>query len=538
MSRTPTCPARTDFAVIGSGIAGLRAAIELSQAGEVWLLTKDRPQVSNTEYAQGGIAVVLSEEDQVALHHDDTILAGDGLCDSAAVRTLVSRGPRYIRELIDWGTAFDREGTHLAFTREAAHSKRRILHAGGDSTGKEIVRALLSKARSTGHVHFYPFAYTVDLVVQDGRVRGVVYLDERRGRLATLAARAVVLATGGAGCIYRETTNPPVATGDGMAIAARAGAVMSDLEFVQFHPTSLFRPGAPRFLLSEACRGEGGKLVNVHMRRFMHRYHPAAELAPRDVVSRAIVDEIERTGAEHVYLDLRHLGDAFVRERFPKITRTCAAYGLDITRDPIPVHPAAHYFMGGVATDTWGRTSIPGLYAAGEVTCTGVHGANRLASNSLLEGLVMGARAGARARDESGSSARSLPMPAPTSNASGRATLKTPRVRARVREIMWDHVGIVRTATSLETALQALDDLRARFSPRMMTRASLEAVNMLDLGTLLTRLALAREESRGGHFRADHPRRDDAAFRKHSFISVGGAPRFAWPLSRGMRRRG
>ncbi len=535
MKAAATCPNRTDFVVIGSGIAGLRAAIALAETGDVWILTKDRPEMSNSEYAQGGVAVALSEEDTVGFHYKDTIVAGDALCDPKAVRMLVGRGPDYVRDLIEWGAEFDREGIQLAFTREAAHSRRRILHAGGDSTGKEIVRALLSKARTMKRIHFYPFAYTVDLISRGERVVGVLYLDERRGRLSTLAARSIVLATGGAGCVYRETTNPPVATGDGMAIAARAGAVMCDLEFVQFHPTSLFRPGAPRFLLSETCRGEGGVLLNTRMHRFMHRYHPEKELAPRDAVSRAIVAEIERTGGDHVYLDLRRLGAAFIRRRFPKITATCLVYGLDITKDPIPVHPAAHYFMGGVATDRHGRTTVEGLYAAGEVTCTGVHGANRLASNSLLEGLVMGARAGEAARAEAGGLARALPVPLlDFRQRSGGRGLKGVRVRSRLREMMWDDVGILRQRETLLEAKNQIEMLGDRFRPKALTRGSLETRNMLDLAGLLATSALAREESRGGHYRLDFPKRDKRRFRRHSFIRLGGPTIFRWPLSAGL----
>src|ERR1700741_3297072 len=385
---------QADYAVVGSGIAGVRAAIELSQGGSVLVLAKSGLSESATAYAQGGIAVALSDEDEIGLHEQDTINAGDGLCHAESVALLVEEGPRYITQLIEWGTEFDRAGTKLAFTREAAHSRSRILHAHGDSTGREISRALLARAHSIPHLHLPAPAFTAELIVESGAVVGLRFIDELDGTLHELRAEAVLLATGGLGQIYRETTNPEVATGDGLAIAYEAGAVLSDMEFMQFHPTALAIKGAPRFLLSEALRGEGGILRNILLERFMKRYAEAQELAPRDVVARAIVSEMHRTSAQHVYLDMTSKSAEFLQKRFPRIYVTCLSYGLDLATDMAPVCPAAHYMMGGVKTDLWGRTSVPGLYAAGEPADTGVHGANRLASNSLLEGLVFGARAG------------------------------------------------------------------------------------------------------------------------------------------------
>src|ERR1700719_729500 len=385
---------RADYAVVGSGIAGLRAAIELSEAGTVLVLAKSNLSDSATAWAQGGIAVVLSDEDEIGLHEQDTINAGDGLCRPEAVALLVEEGPKYITQLIEWGTEFDRAGTKLAFTREAAHSRSRILHAHGDSTGREISRALLARAHSIAHLHLRAHAFTTELVVESGAVVGLRFIDELDGSFHELRADAVLLATGGLGQIYRETTNPDVATGDGMAIAYDAGAALSDMEFMQFHPTALAVKGAPRFLLSEALRGEGAILRNIHLERFMKRYNEAQELAPRDIVARAIVSEMHRTQSDYVFLDMTKKDAEFLKKRFPRIYETCAGYGLDLATDMAPVCPAAHYMMGGVKTDLWGRTSLAGLYAAGETAATGVHGANRLASNSLLEGLVFGARAG------------------------------------------------------------------------------------------------------------------------------------------------
>ena len=412
----------TDFIVIGSGIAGLRAAVEIALAGaRVTVLTKERTDESNTEYAQGGIAVALSEEDEVALHEEDTISAGAGLCDERAVHILVEDGRRYIQELIEWGTEFDREGGRLVFTQEAAHSRRRILHAHGDSTGREIVRALIARASAEPRVTFLAHAATESLLVEDGRCCGVRYLDPLVRAPRELRARAVIAASGGAGQLFLHSTNPPVATGDGMAMAYAAGAELADMEFVQFHPTALNIEGAPRFLLSEALRGEGGVLRNKAGKRFMPRYHERAELAPRDIVSRSIVAEMERTATRTVYLDMTALDARFVRHRFPKIYDTCLRYGFDLTRERVPVSPAAHYFMGGIRTDLDGRTSLAGLYAAGEVACTGVHGANRLASNSLLEGLVFGARAGRAATEDRADAGRA--------SSAGQAAFAAPTLR-------------------------------------------------------------------------------------------------------------
>lgn len=516
----------TDFIVVGTGVAGLRAAIEIVQAdARVTVLTKERTDESNTEYAQGGVAVALADDDEARLHEEDTLAAGAGLCDREAVRVLVTEGRRYVRELIGWGAEFDREAGRLLFTQEAAHSRRRILHAGGDATGHEIVRALIARARAQAKIEFVPHAATESLIVEDGRAIGVRFLDPRLRASRELRGRAVVLASGGAGQLYLHTTNPAVATGDGMAMAYLAGAELADMEFVQFHPTALNLEGAPRFLLSEALRGEGGVLRNAEGRRFMSRYHERAELAPRDVVSRSIVAEMERTATRTVFLDMTALPPAFVRSRFPRIYKTCLRHGLDITREPAPVSPAAHYTMGGVRTDLEGRTTLPGLYAAGEVSCTGVHGANRLASNSLLEGLVFGARAGrAAVRDHADDT---LVVRRGTADATGDGDETTLwrdappgevalAVRKRVRRLMWQRVGILRTRESLRRALDEFDRIaRARLTP--------PSRNFLTVATLVVRAALWREEARGAHYRLDFPARDDAHWRVHSIQRAGAS---------------
>ena len=512
----------TDFIVVGSGIAGLRAAIELARSGaRTTVLTKDRTSESNTEYAQGGIAVALSEEDEVALHEEDTLRAGAGLCDERAVRVMVEDGPRYIQELITWGTEFDREAGRLVFTQEAAHSRRRILHAHGDSTGREIGRALIARARHEPEIAFVAHAGVESLIVSNGKVGGVRYLDPLVRAPRELWARAVVLASGGAGQVFLHTTNPEVATGDGMAMAFEAGAELADMEFVQFHPTALNVEGGPRFLLSEAMRGEGGLLRNARGERFMTRYHERGELAPRDIVSRSIVAEMERTRVRSVYLDMTALDARYLRRRFPKIYETCLRYGLDLTRDLLPVSPAAHYSMGGVRTDLMGRTTLKGLYSAGEVACTGVHGANRLASNSLLEGLVFGARAGqAAAADEAYQGVRvggavdereAVHEPEGVADHSGEIALA---VRKRVRRLMWERVGILRSRASIERALREFEQIaRAPLSRRSR--------NFLTVATLIAGSALWRTESRGAHYRTDFPERDEQNWRVHSVIKKG-----------------
>ncbi|MFQ5701767.1 MAG: L-aspartate oxidase [Acidobacteriota bacterium] len=510
--------------VVGCGVAGLRAAIEVAKAGiRVAVLAKDSARESNTQQAQGGVAVALSDEDRVGLHYRDTLDAGDGLCEEEAVRVLVAEGPRRIEELIEWGARFDREGSRLAFTREGAHSARRVLHAHGDSTGREILRALTIRASELERISFSPHVYSVDAVVENGAVRGLIVLDEATGRSRFLGANAIILATGGAGRIYRETTNPPQATGDGIALAWRAGATLCDMEFMQFHPTALHVEGAPRFLLSEALRGEGGVLVAPDGERFMSDVDPRAELAPRDVVARAIVDQIRRCGTQHVGLDMTRIDPSYLKKRFPRIYTTCLRYGVDLTRGPVPVAPAAHYLMGGVATDLWGRTSVPGLYAAGEVASTGVHGANRLASNSLLEGLVFGARAGrAIVEDRMGRASGERPRRHVDADARRVGAAESTE---RIRETAWETLGIVRSRRTLVRGREIFDDIlrggSRGVSAGRPSRADLEAVNMATLAALMARSALAREESRGSHYRDDFPRRDDAAFGGSSVIEHG-----------------
>ena len=506
-----------DFVIVGGGVAGLRAAVGLADAGRVLILTKAEPAESNTGYAQGGVAAAVGDDDTPALHAADTIRAGDGLCDEEAVAVLTEEGPARVNELIEWGAAFERSADgRLALGREAAHSVRRVLHA-GDATGREIGRVLWLRVAGLPAVTTFDHALVSDLIVERDaglpRVCGVEYFDER-GAKRQVRASATLLATGGAGQIFRETTNPAVATGDGIAIAHRAGARVADLEFVQFHPTALNLPGAPRFLISEALRGEGARLVNASGDAFMTAIHPDGDLAPRDVVARGIAREIERSGGP-VFLTLAHLDREYVPRRFPTIAAMCREVGLDLARDPIPVGPAAHYIMGGVDTDVWARTSVRGLYAAGEVACTGLHGANRLASNSLLEGLVFGARA-AQGMQAAAQAAPLKPDRIIVDGAwlpAGRSDALTSISIDAMRDLMWRQVGLFRTRPHLAAAAAALEAAAARdFAD---TADGWRLRNFSSVASLIARAALRREESRGGHYRDDFPHRDDGRWRVH-----------------------
>jgi L-aspartate oxidase len=521
-------PRHVDFVVVGAGVAGLRAAITLAEAGKVLVLAKQEITESNTQYAQGGIAVALSDEDEISLHFQDTISAGDGIVNADAAHALVEEGPARIQELIDWGTEFDRHGTKLTFTREAAHSRSRVLHAHGDSTGREIGRALYARAAKLKNISFCEFEFTSDLYTESGLACGVELISQT-GEKHLVRSSSVLMATGGGGNVYSNTTNPAVATADGIAMAYAAGAEISDMEFVQFHPTALYIKDAPRFLLSEALRGEGAVLRNAELVRFMPKYHEMADLAPRDVVARAIAHELEvcRLKDPLVYLDMTHLKASHLKLRFPRIYETCLKYNVDITVDMVPIRPAAHYIMGGIRTDLKGQTNIPGLYAAGEAACTGVHGANRLASNSLLEGLVFGARAAKAMLDSARTQSNERAQPSQPTLRSPEQSTNGANVEDfihKIQEMMWSKVGVVRNRQGLQEAVKQLESESMALPPKT-SRRNCEALNIHTAASLIARSALARLESRGAHYRLDYPEHDDLKFKKHS-VATRSAVRF------------
>jgi L-aspartate oxidase len=519
-----------DYIIIGSGIAGLFTALMASRHGKVIVLTKAALEESNTRYAQGGIAAAMSPADSPRLHYEDTIAAGAGLCDESAVEVLTREAPGRIRDLLALNVPFDREGSELALGLEGAHRARRVLHAGGDATGFHIEQSLCRALRDAG-VEVIEGCFVTEIAMEKGRAVGVQVLIDSGSQLSEprlIEGRHIVLASGGAGQLFAHTTNPPVATGDGLALAYRAGAELADIEFYQFHPTALAIPGLPSFLISEAVRGEGAYLRNHDGERFMLQVDSRGELAPRDVVARAISAEMLRSGNTEVFLDLSHLSPTTVRNRFPTIDSYCKKAGLDITSDLLPVAPAAHYLMGGVRTNLWGETNVAGLHACGEVACTGVHGANRLASNSLLEGLVFGARiVEGTTREIPHETEQTLPLFRITETepvSSHRKWVDAPS-RAALQKVMWDKVGLTRDEAGLSMARSELAAWQT-FLPEPRTPDEHELMNMILIGRLMTISALERRESRGGHSRSDF-RAEDPRWRRHIVLSKTAAARSA-----------
>ncbi|MCX6003115.1 MAG: L-aspartate oxidase [Chloroflexi bacterium] len=500
-----------DYILVGSGIAGLYTALLAKEQGSVLIITKSAIEDCNTKHAQGGIAAPIGANDSPELHIRDTLAAGNGLCDEEAVRILATEAPDRISDLVYLGVPFDMLDGKIALTMEAAHSVPRILHAGGDATGEHIEITLSQRVR-TSNIRVLENCLATEVLLENGTVKGVKTLDLRTGTAEEFECRWLILATGGAGQLYKFNTNSDVATGDGIALAFKAGAEITDMEFFQFHPTALHLPGVPPFLISEAVRGEGGILRNINGYRFMPDYTPEKELAPRDVVTRSILYEMEKTNADNVFIDVTHLPRNTVTTRFPNIYRFCLDHGLDITKDLTPVAPAAHYMMGGVKVNTWGETNIPRLFATGETACTGVHGANRLASNSMLEVLVFSKRILERTRKGSGPI---MPAKKQTSDEHHHLKLRKSPQKApaagilSLKSLMWNKVGIIRNKKNLTEAADALAVWQRRL-PQLTGQVSHEFSNMLLTGRLMTEAALIREESRGAHFRTDFPQSSPA----------------------------
>lgn len=509
----------TDVLVIGGGLAGLRTALAVDPSLTAIVITKDGMGQSNSMYAQGGIASVLGEGDTFEQHVADTLEAGGTLCDQEVVERIVRDGPDRIRELIQWGTKFDRVGDRLALSREGGHGRDRVAHALGDATGKEIMRAVVEKTEAAPNVHVWQNTFTIDLLTHEGVCRGAIVWNHRHGK-TLVWAKQTILATGGTGQLYRETTNPDVATGDGPAMAYRAGAELRDMEFVQFHPTVLYIAGSSRHLITEAMRGEGAYLVDRRGHRFMSDYDERAELAPRDVVSWAIVSQMEHTRHPNVYLELTHLDPNMVRNRFPGIAAICQKFGMDITKDRIPVRPGAHYMMGGVSIDRECRTTLPGLWAAGETTASGLHGANRLASNSLLETLVHGVAAGSgasQAAKELDDDFRVPPIENPRVTPSGE-NLDLIDIRNSLKSLMWRDVGVRRDAEGLEDAVENIQRWSSYvLADQFFDPGGWELQNMLCVARVMIEAALQRQETRGCHVRLDFPDQNDTWCRHTTF---------------------
>ncbi len=507
-----------EVAVVGSGVAGLQAALHLANEYAVRVYTKSKARDSNTWLAQGGIAAALGEGDSPEEHLMDTLRAGAGLCERSAVKCLVEEGPEVVEEIISSSNAFNRENGQLSLGREGGHGRNRVAHARGDATGREIESILLRKARNHARITLEQDLPLVDILSEDKILKGLVFL--REGQPEVVRARGVVIATGGLGQIYRETTNHSVVTGDGMAAALRAGLTLRDLEFVQFHPTVLYFAGAPRFLLTEALRGEGAKIRDLNGQQFLGKIHPDAELAPRDVVSRGILKRMIQNDSPYVFLDVTHMSRAALQERFPTVTETCGRYGLEISSEYIPIRPCAHYSMGGVRASISGESELTNLFFLGEVASTGVHGANRLASNSLLEGLVAGSRVGRVVCE------RRLPeLQSLRSSVEGRGQQKSEEIdfvdlRKSLQSLLWRNVGIIRTKEKLSYARDEIKRwLELAAGTTFRSREAVETVNMLQLGRCLVETALKREESRGAHYRSDFPEPDPGKPR-HSLVSL------------------
>ncbi len=514
----------TDTLIIGSGVAGLSAAIHAAKGGSVLVVTKAKINENCTEYAQGGIAAKLNPGDSFKQHINDTLKTGHNICDESVVSSVIREAPERIKELINWGTQFDKEDGKFVFTKEGGHSYPRILRARGDSTGKEIEETLIKTVKNNPAIRVLEHTFALDLLVSKNTCNGVIAWNLSGGN-TLIWAKQTIIASGGCGQIYRETTNPEISTGDGIAMAYRAGVKLQDLEFIQFHPTTLYVAGAARFLISETVRGEGGILRNTYGARFISGYHPSAEMAPRDIVSRSIIQEIRKTDYTHVYLDVRHIPKEKLCRRFPKIKKLCASFGIDITKQLIPVHPSAHYMIGGIKVDQNGKTNIKNLYACGEVSCTGLHGANRLGSNSLLEGLVYGSRTGYIASKEAGKKKEDLLSPRfykgpAKSNLYNELDLED--VKNSLKSLMWRNVGIERDGKHLKETIKSIKHWsKYIISNEFSSPLGWEVQNMLTVSILISNSAAMRSESRGVHYRLDHINANDKQWKKHIIVSNG-----------------